>query len=54
MTATDRASLPLLMSVHAPIHNEIKLVLLRFKFYMIETIPQILIADKAYDSDHLD
>src|SRR5262245_18639898 len=37
-----------------PNHHEVRLVQLRFDFYMIEAKPENLIGDRAYDSDPLD
>jgi transposase len=50
----DRAGLPLSVSTHAANHHEVKLVQLSFDFYMIEAMPEVLIGDRAYDSDDLD
>lgn len=49
----DRHGLPLSVSTHAASHHEINLVQLSFNFYMIETTPDKLIGDRAYDSDRL-
>lgn len=54
MAIVDRAGLPLSVSTHAANHHEVKLVQLSFDFYMIEALPEILIGDRAYDSDDLD
>src|SRR5262249_22955977 len=50
----DRHGLPLSVSTHAANHHEVRLVQLRFDFYMIEAKPENLIGDRAYDSDPLD
>ncbi|MCC7248464.1 MAG: hypothetical protein IT473_07565 [Lysobacter sp.] len=42
------------MSTHAANHHEVKLVQLSFDFYMIEAMPEVLIGDRAYDSDDLE
>lgn len=54
MATVDRAGLPLSVSTHAANHHEVKLVQLSFDFYMIEAMPDVLIGDRAYDSDDLD
>lgn len=54
MAIVDRAGLPLSVSTHAANHHEVKLVRLSFDFYMIEAMPDVLIGDRAYDSDDLD
>ena len=54
MAIVDRHGLPLSVSTHAANHHEVTLVQLSFDFYMIETKPDKLIGDKAYDSDKLD
>jgi transposase len=54
MAIVDRHGLPLSVSTHAANHHEVTLVQLSFDFYMIETKPDKLIGDKAYDSDPLD
>ena len=54
MAMVDRAGLPLSISSHAANHHEVKLVQLSFDFYMIEAMPDVLIGDRAYDSDDLD
>lgn len=54
MAIVDRAGLPLSVSTHAANHHEVKLVQLSFDFYMIEAMPEVLIGDRAYDSDDLD
>jgi len=54
MAIVDRHGLPLSVSTHAANHHEVTLVQLSFDFYMIETKPEHLIGDKAYDSDDLD
>ena len=54
MAIVDRAGLPLSVSTHAANHHEVKLVQLSFDFYMIEALPEVLIGDRAYDSDDLD
>jgi transposase len=54
MAIVDRHGLPLAVSTHAANHHEVTLVQLSFDFYMIETKPENLIGDKAYDSDKLD
>jgi transposase len=54
MAIVDRAGLPLSVSTHAANHHEVKLVQLSFDFYMIEAKPEVLIGDRAYDSDDLD
>jgi len=54
MAIVDRHGLPLPVSTHAANHHEVTLVQLSFDFYMIETKPEHLIGDKAYDSDDLD
>ena len=54
MAIVDRAGLPLSVSTHAANHHEVKLVQLSFDFYMIEAMPDVLIGDRAYDSDDLD
>jgi len=46
--------LPLSVSTHAANHHEVKLVQLSFDFYMIEAMPEVLIGDRAYESDDLD
>ena len=45
--------LPLSVSTHAANHHEVRLVQLCFDFYMIEAKPEIVIGDRAYDSDPL-
>jgi len=54
MGIVDRNGLPLAVSTHAANHHEVTLVQLCFDFYMIEANPDVLIGDKAYDSDKLD
>ena len=54
MAIVDRHGLPLSVSTHAANHHEVRLVQLCFDFYMIEAKPEILIGDRAYDSDPLD
>ena len=54
MGIVDREGLPLSVSTHAANHHEVRLVQLSFDFYMVETKPEQLIGDKAYDSDALD
>src|SRR6184192_1522959 len=54
MAIVDRYGLPLSVSTHAANHHEVRLVQLCFDFYMIETKPENLIGDRAYDSDPLD
>src|SRR5512144_2646816 len=54
MAIVDRHGLPLSVSTHAANHHEVRLVQLCFDFYMIETKPDNLIGDRAYDSDPLD
>lgn len=54
MAIVDRHGMPLAVSTHAANHHEVTLVQLTFDFYMIEAKPDILIGDKAYDSDRLD
>ena len=54
MAIVDRQGLPLAVTTHAANHHEVTLVQLTFDFYMIEAKPEILIGDKAYDSDPLD
>ncbi|MDR1076701.1 MAG: IS5 family transposase, partial [Xanthomonadaceae bacterium] len=54
MAIVDRAGLPLSVSTHAANHHEVKRVQLSFDFYMIEAMPEVLIGDRAYDSDDLD
>jgi transposase len=54
MAIVDRAWLLLLVSTHAANHHEVKLVQLSFDFYMTEAMPDVLIGDRAYDSDDLD
>ncbi|HLM53184.1 MAG TPA: IS5 family transposase [Pseudoxanthomonas sp.] len=54
MAIVDRAGLPLSVSTHAANHHEVKLVQLSLDFYMIEAMPEIVIGDRAYDSDDLD
>jgi transposase len=54
LAIVDRAGLPLSVSTHAANHHEVTLVQLSFDFYMLETKPEHLIGDKAYDSDTLD
>lgn len=54
MAIVDRNGLPLAASAHGANHHEVTLVQLSFDFYMIETKPEKLIGDKAYDSDGLD
>jgi len=53
MAIVDRTGLPLSVSTHANYH-EVKLVQLSLDFYMIEAMPEVLIGDRAYDSDDLD
>ena len=50
----DRHGLPLSVSTHAANHHEVTLVQLSFDFYMLESKPENLIGDKAYDSNALD
>jgi hypothetical protein len=50
LAIVDRAGLPLSASTHAANHHEVTLVQLSFDFYMLETKPEHLIGDKAYDS----
>jgi transposase len=54
MAIMDRAGLPLSVSTHAANHHEVKLVQLSFDFYMAEAMPEVLIGDRANDSDDLD
>lgn len=54
MAIVDRAGLPLSVSTHAANHHKLKPVPLSFDFYMIEAMPEVLIGDRAYDSDDLD
>ena len=54
MAIVDRHGLPLSVSTHAANHHEVTLVQLSFDFYLIETKPDKLMGDKAYDSDPLD
>lgn len=54
MAIVDRQGLPLAVTTHAANHHQVTLVQLTFDFYMIEAKPEILIGDKAYDSDPLD
>ena len=54
MAIVDRHGLPLAVTTHAANHHEVKLVQLSFDFYMIEAFPEVLIGDRAYDSDKLD
>ena len=54
MAIVDRHGLPLSVSTHAANHHEVTLVQLSFDFYLLETKPDKLIGDKAYDSDPLD
>ena len=54
MTIIDRHGLPLAVSTHAANHHEVTLVQLSFDFYMIEEKLEILIGDRAYDSDKVD
>ena len=54
MAIVDRAGLPLSVSTHAANHHEVKLIQLSFDFHMIEAFPEVLIGDRAYDSDQLD
>lgn len=54
MAIMDHAGLQLLVITRAANHHEVKLVQLSFDFYMIEAIPDVLIGDRAYDSDDLD
>jgi len=54
MAIVDREGLPLSVSTHAANHHEVTLVQLSFDFYMVEAKPEILVGDKAYDSDGLD
>lgn len=54
MAIVDRAGLPLSVSTHAANHHEVKFVQLSFDFCMIEAMPEVLIGDRAYDSDDLD
>ena len=42
------------VSRHAANNHEVTLVQLSFDFYMIESKPENLIGDRAYDSDKLD
>jgi hypothetical protein len=42
------------LRTRTPNHHEVKLVQLSFDFYMIEAMPDVLIGDRAYDSDDLD
>ena len=51
MENMDRAGLPLSVSTHAVNHHEVKLVQLGFDFYMIQAMPDVLLRDRAYDSD---
>jgi transposase len=53
MAIVDRHGLRLAVSTHAANHHEVCLVQLCFDFYMIETKPENLIGDRAYDSDLL-
>ncbi len=50
----DRHRLSLSISTHAANHHEVRLMQLCFDFYRIETKPENLIGDRAYDSDPLD
>jgi transposase len=54
LAIVDRQGLPLSVSTHAAHHHEVRLVQLRFDFYMLEPKPEHLIGDRAYDSDGLD
>ena len=54
MAIVDRHGLPLSVSTYAANHHEVTLVQLSFDFYMIESKPENLIGDRAYDSDQLD
>jgi transposase len=54
LVIVDRHGLPLSVSTHAANHHEVTLVQLGFDFYMLEAKPDVLIGDKAYDSDPLD
>ena len=54
MAIVDRAGLPLSISTHAANHHKVKLVQLNFDFYMIEAMPDVIIGDRAYDSDDFD
>lgn len=54
MAIVDRHGLPLAVTTHAANHHEVTLVQLTFEFYMLEAKPEVLIGDKAYDSDKLD
>jgi len=54
MGIVDCRGLPLAVSTHAANHHEATLMQLSFDFYMIETKPECLIGDRAYDSDRLD
>src|SRR5260221_11598894 len=51
MANVDRPGLPLSVTTHAANHHAVRFVHLCFDFYMIETKPENLIADRAYDSD---
>lgn len=50
----DRHGWPLLVSTHAANHHEFTLVQLSFAFDMLESPPDNLIGDRAYDSEPLD
>ena len=54
LAIVDRHGLPLSVSTHAANHHEVTLVQLGFDCYMLEAKPDVLIGDKAYDSDPLD
>jgi len=54
MAIVDRNGLPLSVSAYAANYHEVKLVQLSLDCYMIETKPDFLIGDRAYDSDQLD
>ncbi len=54
MAIVDHHGLPLSVSTHAANHHEVRLVQLCFDCYRVETKPDNLIGDRAYDSDPLD
>ena len=54
MAIVDRSYLPLSLSPHAANHHEVKRVQFSFNFYMIEAMPEVLIAHRADDRDDLD
>lgn len=49
----DRHGLPLSVRTHAANRHEVALVQLSFEFHMVDTMPENLIGDRAYDSDKL-